>query len=266
MAGNFTFHNKFHRANHHSLSSFDIVDSGFDPIASKNYPFLGIFYNRLTDRERTFNIDTNSFDWWSAFTTMNAYSGIWMPTLTLYTTVCSLSDNWNLGYNGYTTLGGNSSRYDSVYATVCSFSASWGSPYLMFTNKVQEYTHAKTFSGQSLQPDTNVVNLSVYNWNLDTHQVAFLNLTQNIILKNPDPLSSMINGGLYTLVVRQKNEDVANIGYDIEFEPSYRFNERFTEEDELKVVNKTLSGITIYNFIAIDGFMFGDVTFLSGNY
>lgn len=265
MAGTFTFHNKFHRANHHTLSSFDIVDSGFDPIASKSHPFLGIFYNRLTDQARSFNIDTNSYDWYSAHSTMVSFSGIWMPTLTLYTTVRSLSDNWNLGYVGYTTFFGNSSRYDSVFTTVCAFSASWGSPYLMFTNKVQEYTHAKTFSGQELTPDPTIFNLSAYDWNLDTQQVAFLTLDRNIVLRNPTE-GTIIEGGLYTLVVKQRNDNVANSGYNIEFEPVYRFNERFSEADGLNLVNKTLSGITVYNFIAIGGFLFGDVTYLSGNY
>jgi len=265
MAGNFTFHNKFHRANHHTLSSFDIVDSGLDPIASKAYPFLGVFYNRLTDQSRSFNIDTNSLEWWSAFTTMVAYSGIWMPTLTLYTTVSTLSDSWNLGYSGYTTLKSNSASYDSVYATVCSFSADWGSPFLMFTNKVQEYTHAKTFSGRELVLNTNFVGNSTYEWNLDEQQVAFLTVKKNILIKNPIP-GTMITGGLYTLVIKQNNLPVANVGYDVQFEPAYRFNERFTEAAGLNIVNKALSGITVYNFVAVGDFLFGDVTYLSGNY
>jgi len=265
MAGSFTFHNKFHRANHHTLSSFDIVDSGLDPIASKAYPFLGVFYNRITDQSRSFTIDTNSLEWWSAFTTMVSFSGTWMPTLSLYNTVSGLSAFWNLGFNGYTTLRGNSGNYDSVYVTVCSFSADWGSPFLMFTNKVQEYTHAKTFSGRELILDTTFTGNSTYNWDLDNQQVAFLTLKNNVLIKNPIP-GTIIEGGLYTLVLKQDNTDVANAGYNVEFEPAYRFNERFTEQDGLNIVNKTLSGITVYNFVAIGDFLFGDVTYLSGNY
>ena len=265
MAGSFTFHNKFHRANHHSLSTFDIVDSGFDPIASRRFPFLGIFYNKLTDEKRTFDINTNSYDWWSAFTTMFSYSAIWMPTLSLYTTVKTLSDNWNLGYSGYTTLKANSAIYESTYTTVCSYSAEWGSPYLMFTNKVQQYTHAKTFSGQELYPDTEIPGLSVYSWNLDTQQVAFVKIKNNIQIKSPVE-GTMVNGGLYTLIIYQNNEDVKNVGYTVDFEPVYRFNERFTGEEETQNVNKSLSGITMYNFLAVGDYMFGDVTFLSGNY
>ena len=41
MAGNRKFHNKFHSANHHTLPSPHITDSGLDPIASHEFPFMG---------------------------------------------------------------------------------------------------------------------------------------------------------------------------------------------------------------------------------
>ena len=44
MAGNARFHNKFHRRNHHSIPSTGYPDSGTDPIASQDEPFLGDFY------------------------------------------------------------------------------------------------------------------------------------------------------------------------------------------------------------------------------
>ena len=43
MAGNARFHNKYHRANHHTNTSGTIPDSGSDPIASPQYPFQGDF-------------------------------------------------------------------------------------------------------------------------------------------------------------------------------------------------------------------------------
>ena len=152
MAGRFTFHNKFHRSNHHSISGLDTIDSGLDPIASQAAPFMGIFYNILTDSLRTFSIQTDSYQWWSAFTTMGSYSGRWMNTWNLYSTVSSLSDNWNAGFTAYTHFNSISNLYVNLFTTISTFSASWGSPYLMFTNRTQEYTHAKTFSGQDLYP------------------------------------------------------------------------------------------------------------------
>ena len=261
MAGSYTFHNKFHRANHHSLITSDQIDAGLDPIASREYPFLGIFYNTLTDQERTYTIETNSFQWWSVFTTVLGNSASWMLTRSLYTTVSSLSNNWNYGYQGYTTLSANSANWHNSYTTISSFSAEWGSPYLMFTNKPQVYTHSKTFSGQYLQIDTLYPGMSTMSWNLNTQQVAFINLEKNLFLNNPEE-DTKIEGGLYTLVIRQKNNLVPNVGYDIEFDNLYRFNGIKTFNN---VVTKTLSGITIINFICVEGFMLGDVTYLSGN-
>jgi hypothetical protein len=44
MAGNARFHNKYHRANHHSNPSTTIPDSASDPIASRQEPFMGDFF------------------------------------------------------------------------------------------------------------------------------------------------------------------------------------------------------------------------------
>lgn len=43
MAGNARFHNKWHRRSHHSLPSTGYPDSGTDPIASPQEPFIGDF-------------------------------------------------------------------------------------------------------------------------------------------------------------------------------------------------------------------------------
>jgi hypothetical protein len=263
MAGTFTLHNKFHRANHHTVSATNVIDSGFDPIASLKYPFKGVFYNILTDNNSSYSIDTNSYEWYSTYTTVNSYSATWMLTRSLYNTVSSLSANWNLGYGAYTTLLANSAKYESVFTTVCSYSAEWGSPFLMFTNKVQEYTHSKTFSGQTLV-NNGLEGLSSFDWNLNTQQVAFLTLDRDIFINKPFD-DTFINGGLYTLVIKQKNDGVVGTGYEVEFDATcYRFNNR-VDNPVINVVNKSLSGITVINFIAINELLYGDVTYLSGN-
>jgi hypothetical protein len=43
MSGNARFHDKLHRANHHTLSTSGILDSAYDPIASPAHPFRGDF-------------------------------------------------------------------------------------------------------------------------------------------------------------------------------------------------------------------------------
>lgn len=74
MAGNARFHNKYHRANHHSTSTPGIPDSASDPIASNLYPFQGNFVingslsakngfltNSLTGLSHTFVLNTSTF-------------------------------------------------------------------------------------------------------------------------------------------------------------------------------------------------------------
>lgn len=68
MAGNRKFHNKFHSANHHTLPSPHIRDSGLDPVASHEFPFIGDFVMNgllsasnnymLNDRYMTDTLDT----------------------------------------------------------------------------------------------------------------------------------------------------------------------------------------------------------------
>ena len=73
MAGNARFHNKYHRANHHTNPSLGIPDSASDPIASPQYPFQGNFVvngalsasnfytNSLSGKTVTFMVATTAF-------------------------------------------------------------------------------------------------------------------------------------------------------------------------------------------------------------
>jgi hypothetical protein len=131
----------------------------------------------------------------------------------------------------------------------------------MFTNKAQEYTHSKTFSGQDLYPSLLIPGLSTYDWDLDSQQVAFIRVNKNIFINNPVE-ETVLTGGLYTLVIKQDNPGMHTLGYEVEFDNLYRFN---SSKRSTNIVNKTLSGITVINFIAIQGILYGDVTYLSGN-
>lgn len=254
MAGIYRFHNRFHRTTHHTLTAGDYNDSGADPIASIDEPFIGIFYNTLTDNTKTFSIPTNSYQWWSAFTLVNLLSTNWDHTKSVYSTVSSLSTNWNLGYSGYVTFLANSGKYESTYSTVCANSANWGSPYLMYTNRVQEYTHSKTFSGQNLfitfAP-------SGVGWDLDTQQVAFIdcevirnenNLLSSIKILNPN---TRRRGGLFTLYVKQNNHG----NFTVNFDSCYRFNKLTTRND---LVSASPNLVTVFNFLTDGTLMYGD--------
>jgi hypothetical protein len=274
MAGYFRLHNKFHRSSHHSLSGTDTVDGGSDPIASKDLPFNGIFYNNLTDQKRTYNISTNSYDWNNVYVTVNALSADWNLAKTTYTTVCANSANWNKGYNSYLTTKSLSSKWESVYTTVCANSAAWSdAQFILLTNKVQENTRSKTFKGYDLTVNQD----KTVNWDLDIAQVAFLTLNENdVFLKNPLP-SSMKRGGLYNLYVLnnfKKSKKIVRFNsrysikkiespkilhtlnfysYNIYFDNNYLF-----PKDMENLINYSVSGVTIFNFFCDGVFMHGD--------
>jgi hypothetical protein len=248
MAGSFRLHNKFHRSSHHTLTGTSTQDQGIDPIASKEEPFNGIFYNNLTDQNRTYNILTNSFDWHSNYTTVCSTSSNWDSIGTTYTTVCSNSANWNLGYNAYLTFSSVSSNYESTYTTVCANSAFWANEFVLYTNRVQENTRSKTFSGYQLG-----VNIDdTIDWNLDIAQVAFLTLDRNITINNPEP-STMKKGGLYNLYVVQGNPSG---GYSLDFGDLYLFPVGVNVATSM---NYLLSGVTIFNFICDGVYMYADL-------
>lgn len=253
MAGTFKFHSKFHRASHHTLSGTNVPEQGLDPIASERFPFQGIFYNTLTDRLRTFNLQTNSYDWWAAYSTVRSLSSNWAPTLSLYNTVTSLSNNWNLGYDAYLTFRANSAQYETTYTTICGNSAAWNSPYFMFTNIAQEYTAAKTFSGTDLSA-VNVEGLETVYWNLENNQSTFYTLTAPVFFENP---TSGKKGGLYTLTLLQD----AVGGHDISFNTAYRFNNIVPGDPVTTgVINLTPNYRTVITFVSNGLLMFGDVT------
>lgn len=256
MAGSFTFHNKLHRASHHTLSGTGLPDAGLDPIASESQPFLGTFYALLQDSNGQLTIKTNSYQWWSVFTTVSSTSAIWAPTLSLYNTVNSLSSSWTLGYSGYLSYRPASGLYTSVYTTVCAFSGEWNSPYIMFTNVAQEYTASKTFSGTNLKYNgvatyqTNQTYPTV-DWDLDRNQVTFVTLTANTIFNNP---TNMRRGGIYTLNITQS----AGGNCDALFRTAYRFNSTIALTG---VISLSANSRTIIHFVSDGNLMYGDRTY-----
>lgn len=244
MAGSYVFHNKLHRASHHTLSGTGLPDAGLDPIASIDQPFIGIFYNVIPDNSGVLSIKTSSLDWWSTWSTVSSLSSIWAPTLSIYATLTALSANWSLGFNGYTNLSGNSAKYESVYTTVKTYSADWSAPNKMFTNVVQEYTAAKTFAGTTLTFDTVA---GIVDWDVSVNQVTFLNLNMNVTF---NPVINAKRGGVYVLTVIQDNAG----GRDIQFDPSYRFNNTLSLEG---VIATEPYSRTVITFIYDGNIMYG---------
>lgn len=246
MAGIFRVHSKFHRSSHHTLSSYLYQDQGADPIASFNEPFNGIFYNTITDEARSFTINTNSYQWYSVFSTVSALSGKWDSIGTTYTTVNTYSADWQSGFSVYTSLRNLSAALVSTYTTICANSAIWGDPDILYLDKVQENTRSKTFQAYFLNINGgNVV------WDLDFAQVATLEVDQNITILNPNP-STMKNGGLYTLYLKQINGG----GWSVNFDTVYKFPVGVVIPNDIL---QTDNGVTIINFFCDGSLMFGDL-------
>ena len=248
MAGIFRLHNKFHRSSHHTLSSTLTQDQGNDPIASELEPFNGIFYNNLTDQNRSYDILTNSYEWYTTYNTVNSLSANWDSIKTTYTTVNSFSSDWQLGSSAYNTLKPLSSNYFETFTVISANSADWSDVNLLYTNRVQENTRSKTFKGYDLIffEDGKV------EWDLDIAQVAFLRITNNCSIKNPTA-GSQKKGGLYTLYMIQEEPG----GWNVEFEDAYKFPVGI---DISSSINTVLSGVTVLNFLSDGTLMFGDIT------
>jgi len=246
MAGTFKFHSKYHNSSHYTVSGYG-YDGGSDPIASADLPFYGIFFNTLTDQQGTYNIATNSFEWYQAYATVKGLSSIWAPTDSLYQTVNSLSSNWNLGYNGYLTFASNSARLVSTYTTVTTLSSNWYNEYTMYTNRAQEYTAAKTFSGTNL---TLTLAPSTIGWNVQNNQVTFFAASGNVFISNA---TNMKNGGTYVLVLSTGSRNVSAF-----FDSSYRLsnNLRYT-----RTVNLSGYSRTIFDFTSDGVLMYGNPTY-----
>lgn len=109
-------HNKWHAFNHFTVPLEGFPDSGTDPIAAKDYPFQGIFYNSLSGFFRNIG-RSDSAHWWFYSSTTKAHSGWWELYPYVLSTTITLSSDWDLGYSGYTTLYSNSAKYVSVHTT-----------------------------------------------------------------------------------------------------------------------------------------------------
>jgi len=231
---NFLYHNKYHRANHHTLPNSLYPDSATDPIASATNPFLGIFYTALSGIELdtipvdvryivtfiddsittfqglsvntldsvfytiTVNAEANSFEWYRAYTNIFTLSNDYSLYPGVTGVLTSLSGIWNLGASFGSSFKNNSARYTSVYNNVYQNSGTW--PFIDTTlrlNLVQQNTRSKNFSMKNIT----TTNTDIF-WNLSAQQVAYFSLTSNSTLKNINT-GNMKKGGEYFLIIQQ---------------------------------------------------------------
>jgi len=246
MAGNYAFHNKYHNASHYTVSGFG-VEGGSDPIASNDFPFLGIFHNIVTDQPRSFAFASNSLEWFLAYNTISTLSSIWAPTDSLYETVRALSAQWNDGFSGYVSYAPASARFISVYDTVNALSSNWFNEYTMYTNRAQEYTQSKTFSGTNL---TITIPPSTVEWNVQSNQITFFQMASSTFFKNP---TNIKNGGTYAIVLSTNTTSISAF-----FDTTYRLSNalRYTRTINLSGYSKV-----VLDFVSDGTLMFCNPTY-----
>jgi hypothetical protein len=165
--GTFIFHNKFHRNVHHTVPTSGFPDSASDPIASEKYPFLGVFYNSISN-----SVSSNSQDWANTFTTISSNSAVWDLYLSVFTTVKSNSALWQNNLSVYTTYNSTSSNFNSAYSLVLANSGFWNRLYfdtVLYKNRVQQDTRQKNFATLEIKPD-DISNIIL---NLSAGQVSY---------------------------------------------------------------------------------------------
>jgi len=256
---NLLFHNKFHSSNHHTVSSYGFIDSGIDPIASQQYPFIGTFHNLLSGTVGSTTIiqGTDSREWQNMFATVFSVSANWSLYNSIDTTWGSLSSGWRDGYIFYLVNRSLSSRVDSTYFTVTALSANW--PFLDRTLRTDlqiESTKAKIFKCADIVP-TVTDNTATFVWDLSAQQVAFLSLNQNITALNPQPTTNIKKGGEYILIIYQ--EDPGN--YTVRFDSKFNI----TSYDGTNYISPSAFSYTVIKFTSDGEILRGNTTNYYGN-
>lgn len=215
--GNEIYHNKWHAFNHFTVPLEGFPDSATDPIASRETPFLGVFYNSLSSTlsgtPKSYG-SSDSMGWWFYSSTTIANSSYWQLYPTVLNTTITLSSDWNLGFEGYTTLFSASARYDSLYNTTSSLSGAdqyetlggitgpggvgWHIALSATTHRLNEdqaNTHQKVARPVQLF-ETGYRNVV---WNLSA-QTVYVQLTGNYAL-SASQVQNLKKGGKYTMWV-----------------------------------------------------------------
>ena len=240
---NTLFHNKFHRRNHHTVSSPQFPDSATDPIASVNSPFVGNFTNiiegelfsyllliaqdggHLITQDSlgilenssitppltvTFTIDTLSIT--NTYNSVKTFSADWMQFYTVADTVNTLSASWSDGYSFYVSLTTNSAKYESMCSTLQSYSGTW----LNITNygRLLNVPQQDTKYKGCIAPTLSTTPALQVNWDLDNAQTAFVFLTSDVTVMNP---SSLKKGGTYSIALQQDFPGNHNVTFENKF-------------------------------------------------
>lgn len=237
-------HNKWHGFNHFTVPIEGFPDSATDPIASKNYPFRGIFYNSIFGKVSGAEL-TNSLYWWFYSSLTKANSSWWEKYPTVLSTTVNTSSNWDSGFDGYTTLKSNSANYDTYYTSTYLFSGyeEYDKSGGIFGNggkgwhiTLSSVNHRLNKSQSNIKQKV-AVPVKLYekdktvSWDLSA-QTVYVNLTGNYSLSAIE-VKNLKKGGRYTFwaYIDRCPEDEMNLEFN---------------KDYFSIAVKTLSGSSFY--------------------
>jgi hypothetical protein len=239
--GTFIFHNKYHKNAHHTVPMSGFPDSASDPIASEDYPFLGVFHNTISN-----NISGNSLDWSNTFTTTSANSAIWDRYLSVFTTVSSNSAFWENNRSFYTSYNAISSNLDSAFTTVSLNSSFWDRLYsddVLHTDRVQQDTRQKNFAIFEISP-SDISNMVL---DLSGGQVSYYVISNT---SNISGFSGAKKGGKYYLYV--VTNGTCNSAIKLNFHPN---NFKFSSSNSYPI---TGSWLRKFEFISDGNYLHGE--------
>lgn len=234
--GNFLYHNKWHRYNHHTVSVSGFPDSAIDPIASQDFPFVGNFTTLLpflcTGPNRFEPImgstwdpvsgvwfPQDSFSWWSYSSLTKTESGDWNLFNSVSGSIAWFNTRWTNGAVSFTFWRSNSAFINTAYLTTSGLSAEYLWPFVVEnslppisgvgwmialssttwkSNIAQVDTRQKNAFAVNLGETAEIDGGRTLNWNVSTAQTVYLTLTGNYTL-TADKVFNPVRGGKYTM-------------------------------------------------------------------
>ena len=239
--GNFIYHNKWHRFNHHTVPTPGFPDSGIDPIASRDFPFLGGFYSLIpietytTEEPLVTYYPSDSYEWQYYSSLTQTFSSDWELFLPVFLNVTTNLETYS-GSGIVSTIWSNLSSIPATsLLTVASLSAEteWTRVTERSPLPVSGYGWHIALSGITWKTNIPQINLKQKNavpkqlfenenlnvlWDVSTAQTAFMVLTGNFPLTAADIFNAK-KGGEYCfwVYIDYCPGDNANLVFDPRF-------------------------------------------------
>jgi hypothetical protein len=293
---NFLYHNKWHSFNHHTVPSEGYPDSAMDPIASREFPFKGIFFNAIPvsaaeTRADLRTYDSDSYGWWRYTSLTYRNSADWSLWGSVRDTTVYYLNDWNDAYHGFQFWSGyNYTPWESVSAKMFNLfnntldlSGAWVWP-LSTEGSIDTITPTSgrgwniALSAITWRTNVSAINTRQKNaipaplsynadntlfWDVSTSQTAYLSLTEDRTL-TATRLFNVKRGGKYTMWISLDYCPLEKM--NLVFDPaSYRiqvvkFPRNQSYYSNLSVIRLQPNNLTKIDFVFDGRYMLGKAT------